>query len=218
MKASYLSVIAIAGACVTGCRSVSELRPPSKFPYADDISFRGFAEEALYGHGTQRTHLFDDYTKGSYHVYPREVAEGLFKVAPQYRLDLQAVVVVGPYGPLWAYDVIAIVRTAECARVNWLLMPHARITVKRSGCVPPAAVSAFLEDLSLIAASDSSAAEEDSCVVLSQAGELRWSRFACYTTDSPPEFERLEHALELLMKGLEVTYSGYPPVEESDDP
>jgi len=60
---------------------------------------------------------------------------------------------------LWAYDVIAIVSTGECARVNWLLMPHARITVKRSGCVATTSVSALLEGLRLVAPLDSAADE-----------------------------------------------------------
>ena len=55
-------------------------------------------------------------------------------------------------------------------------------------------------------------------MVFAQGGELHWSRFGCSTTDSPPEFEQLDQALERVVKGLEITYSGYPPIEESDDP
>src|SRR5262245_65334146 len=96
----HVTAVAIMLAGISGCRT-APVRPASPFPYEDDISFRGFAEEALHGYGTPRTHRFDDYTKGSYHVQPREVAEGLFEVAPAYGLQLEAVVVVGPYGPLW---------------------------------------------------------------------------------------------------------------------
>jgi hypothetical protein len=143
IKAALLCVVL---ATAVSC-GAALARPPSEFPYHDDISFRGFAEEALVGHGTPRTHRFDDYTKGSYHVRPREVAEGLFRIAPTYSLNLKAVAVVGSYGPLWAYDVIAVIAEPNCTRVNWLVMPHARITVKRSGCAAPEAVSTFLADL-----------------------------------------------------------------------
>ncbi len=85
--------------------------PPSKFPAWNDLSFRGFAQEVLYGYGMQRIPLFDDYTKGSYHVNPAQLAADLPKEATLYGLDLQSLVVVGPYGLLWAYDLIAVLRT-----------------------------------------------------------------------------------------------------------
>ena len=213
MKWSGVLVLATMLAGAAGCRSASA-RPISKLPFHDDISFRGFAEEALYGYGTPRTHRFDDYTKGSYHVHPREIAEGLFKVAASYGLQLEAVAVVGPYGPLWAYDVISIVREEGCARVNWLVMPHARITVKRSGCVTPEAVSAFLADMREVAPLPEPIADQDSCAIVAQASSPRWSRFACDVDSGPPEFDRMDRALDSLSKALVVTYSGYPPVEE----
>ena len=92
----------------TTCRTAGlpPERPPSKFPYEDDLSFRGFAQEALFGYGTQRTAKFDDYTKESYHVQPLQLLADLPSEARLYGIDLRAVVVVGPFGPLWAYDVI----------------------------------------------------------------------------------------------------------------
>jgi hypothetical protein len=193
-----------------GCRT-APVRPPSDFPYHDDVSFRGFAEEVLLGYGTPRTHRFDDYTKGCYHVRPRELAEGLFPIAPSYTLQLRAVAVVGSYGPLWAYDVIAVIAGDDCTRVNWLQMPHARITLKRSGCVSGALVSAFLADMRDVAPLRAAAADRDSCLVIAEAGESRRSAFDCYTTPAPPEFGRMEEALNRLSASLAVTYSNDRP-------
>jgi hypothetical protein len=53
-----------------------------------------------------RTSGFDDYTKGSYHVRPDELASNLPAEAALHKLELGSRVVVGPSGPLWSYDVI----------------------------------------------------------------------------------------------------------------
>lgn len=205
-----LAALVVAISSAGGCRAVP-VRPPSVLPYHDDISFRGFAEEALHGYGTPRTHRFDDFTPGSYHVDPREVAEGLFQIAPTYGLPLAAVAVVGPYGPIWAYDVITIVPEVGCTRVNWLVMPHARITIKRSGCVTIETVASFLADLNELATSTEPLKDERSCVVIGQGSKLRWSRFDCYATDASPASERMTGALQRLSSWLSVSYSGYPP-------
>lgn len=206
MKLVKLSawVFMLAGA--VSC-AATVVRPASEFPYHDDLSFGGFAEEALHGHGTPRTHRFDDYTKGSYHVNPDEVVEGLFRVAPLYKLQLTAVFVVGSYGPLWAYDVITIIAEENCARVNWLTMPHARITVKRTGCVPPEPMSTFLAEMRRLASLRARPASGESCLVLKEGLEPRWSKFGCYASAGSEDVERLERALNVLAPSLTRTYS-----------
>jgi hypothetical protein len=190
-----------------------EDRPATKFPYQDDISLRGFVEEALYGYGTPRTHLFDDYTDGSYHVRPAELVEALFMIGPTYGLELDAAIVIGPYGPLWAYDVVTIVDDGSCTRVNWLVMPHARITVKRSGCLPRDTVHAFRSSIQKATSADRAGADT-SCVLLATPGRLRWSRFSCDETEPPPESVSMDEAIQGMLSSLELTYSNYPPVEE----
>jgi hypothetical protein len=209
-----LTVCALTLAGAFGCRT-APVRPPSAFPYSDDISFRGFAEEVLVGYGTPRTHRFDDYTKGSYHVHPAEVAEGLFLIAPSYKLRLEAVAVIGPYGPIWAYDVIALIADEGCTRVNWLVMAHARITIKRSNCVSPQTASLFLTGMRELAPSRAPAAdgEKNSCVVIVEAGERRWSPFDCYVTDGL-DMRRTGEALDGLSKHLVTTYSAYSLVDK----
>jgi len=207
------TALALAAATAAGCRT-APVRPSSPLPYHDDISLRGFAEEVLLGYGTPRTHRFDDYSKGSYHVRSRELAGGLFLIAPTYKLRLQAVTVVGPSGPLWAFDVIALLLDEQCTRVNWVVMPHARITMKRSGCVSPQSASSFLADMrELTPSREPVAPDADGCVVVSEAGELRSSRFECYSSHNPSDLDRLRDALDRLSKGLTVTYMAYPPVE-----
>ena len=45
--------------------------PSSKYPWWDDVPFRGFAQEVLFGYGTPRTPLFEA-VKGNYQVDPRQ--------------------------------------------------------------------------------------------------------------------------------------------------
>jgi hypothetical protein len=197
--------LALAISSAVGC-AAAVVRPPSEFPYHDDVSFRGFAEEALHGFGTSRTHRFDDYTKGSYHVNPDEVVEGLFRVAPLYKLKLLAVAVVGSYGPLWAYDVITVVAEDACTRVNWLTIPHARITLKQTGCVPSEVVSVFLGEIRTLASLTARPTSDGSCLVVREGTESRWSRFSCYAAPGSEDTGRLERALQGLAPRLTRTY------------
>ena len=210
MTAISRSIAILATSLVLGCRSAAAISVSPGL----DISFHGFAEEALFGRGTARTHLFDDYTEGSYHVDPPEVARDLFKVAPEYGLALAAVVVIGPTEILWTYDVVSIVQMPGCSRVNWLRMPHARITQKWSGCVQQSVIDAFLDDLRTIAASETEVS--DGCVLLAQGGNTHWSRFDCIKYD-PLEMQKLERTMSALGAKLEITYSAYPPPKPGDD-
>ena len=205
----------VATALAAGCRS-ADPRPVSRFPYQDDISFRGFAEEALFGCGTPRTHLFDNYTKGSYHVRPWQVVQQLPEVAATYKLRLHAIAVVGPYGPLWAYDVITVVEEPACLRVNWLLMPHGRITVKRTGCVAPEAVREVVSALAELAPEGGEPSDGGSCLAVRNGEQVRWGPFDCYAGSEATQLDRLDEVLERLGRTLQVSYSNYPPVEEEE--
>lgn len=212
MKRSQRATTVALLACAAAACASAPQRPAVVYPYDDDLSLRGFVAEALYGFGTPRTHRFDDYTKGSYHLRPREFLEELFRRAPELKRDLRSAVVVGPYGPLWAYDVVTVVQDGECTRVNWLLMPHARITVKRSGCLTPGAVASALAELGSVVRTDPATDGGDSCALLADAGGIRGSRFDC---DASSEgLERLDAALRTLTEDLPLTYSAYSPLEE----
>lgn len=97
-----------------------------------DLSRRAFIEEMIYPQGTSRTPKFDDYTPGSYHVGKLDLVDGIIdanKSSP--RVD--AVLVLGPSGPLWQYNVITVVSgdsSSNTVRINSLVFPHARITYK----------------------------------------------------------------------------------------
>jgi hypothetical protein len=192
-------------------------------PAWDDLSVRGFAQELLFGYGTQRTHRFDDYTEGSYHLRPAELAVALPKEVALYKLSLQGLLVFGPAGPLWSYDVIALLQEEGCTRVNWLVVPHARITIKRSGCLPAAALEDVLtraRALVSVTARAGPGAEDQAhgCILLAEYGSdsapARSSKLPCDGDAPEPGFESLNTALSVLYKQLQVTYYGYPPQED----
>ena len=191
-----------------GCRSATGRM--DVLPFYKNLAFDSFAEEALFGHGTARTHAFDDYTDGSYHVDPRELAEKLPGVAARYGRDQDAVVVIGPYGPLWTFDVITVLREPGCLRVNLVVMPHARITIKRSGCAPQDAVTRSLEKLAEVAALPSEAVG-GSCLMLARGVDVRWSTFDCFPKGDSSMFSKMEESTRTLVAELPLTYSGYPP-------
>jgi len=99
-------------------------------PDSTSPSRAGFFREVLFAAPTARTPWFDDYTKGSYHIDKLDLAIGLRKEAERCGVTLEALVVVGPNGPLWSYNVLAFLRDGDSVRINSLVIPHARITGK----------------------------------------------------------------------------------------
>jgi hypothetical protein len=89
-----------------------------------------FLAELLDPEYTPATRLFDDYTEGSYHVNKVEVLSEIQKYAGKQNRKLIGFLAIGPYGPLWAYDLIAFFEEVDGVRANRLIMAHARITYK----------------------------------------------------------------------------------------
>lgn len=107
-------------------------------------SRRAFLTEVLFAEPTTRTRRFDDYTTDSYHVRKLDLVTGLEEQSRLCGLRLRAVLIVGPVGMLWSYHIAALTDEGDHVRVNTLVMPHARITGKGSGVVPPALAAELL--------------------------------------------------------------------------
>ncbi len=107
----------------------------------------GFFHEALFPEGTTRTPRFDDYTAGSYHVNKLDLVEGLPAQATLCGVRLKALLVVGPVGLLWQYNVATVIEEGAQLRVNALAMPHARITGKATGTLAREDAAALLESV-----------------------------------------------------------------------
>ena len=89
-----------------------------------------FIRECLDATATRDTPKFDDYTEGSYHVDKFDLVEGLEGATKSQPGRLHAVIILGPTGPLWTYYVFVALSEGDGIRLNWLVMPHARITGK----------------------------------------------------------------------------------------
>jgi len=96
-------------------------------------SREGFFNEVLFPEPSARTPLFNEYRADSYHVTKLDLVQGLPEQARLCGVRLKAILVVGPLGPLWTYQVAALVEDGSGIRVNALVMPHARITGKGTG-------------------------------------------------------------------------------------
>jgi hypothetical protein len=101
----------------------------------DKPSRENFFREVLYSKATKITPLFDDYTKGSYHVDKTDVYKGLPEIAQKEGVKLRGLIVIGPVDVLWTYYVFAFLEENGKIRVNQLTMPHARITYKSTGVI-----------------------------------------------------------------------------------
>jgi hypothetical protein len=114
---------------LAGC-STSGLEPGDVHECQYILSRTGFLQELLFARGTPRTPAFDDYTPGSYHVEKMDLLEGVRELRSQEEA-IVGVAVYGPFGPIWAYNVVLFMEEEEGKlRANWVHFPHARITQK----------------------------------------------------------------------------------------
>ena len=110
---------AVAGTCAAG-----------PLPASEGPSRQAFFHEVLFSRKSARTHLYDDYTEGSYHASKLDLARGLPAEGERCGVRLRGLLLFGPAGPLWSFHVLAFLDEGDQVRVNSLLMPHARITGK----------------------------------------------------------------------------------------
>jgi hypothetical protein len=89
----------------------------------------GFVQELVFARATPRTLRFDAYTSGSYQVTKLDLLDGI-RERRRNGTPIVAVVIRGPVGPMWAYQVDLFLRENDGVRVNTVWMPHARITYK----------------------------------------------------------------------------------------
>jgi len=113
--------------------------------YVREVSLDAFCDQVIVGLGTPRTHLFDAYTQGSYHIEPRELTNRLLSRSFKAGQIPIAAAVFGPYGPLWAFDVYLFHKDSDRIKVHFLTAAHARIVVKGIASNSPAEVQSFLE-------------------------------------------------------------------------
>jgi hypothetical protein len=94
------------------------------------LSREGFIQELIYAFATPRTAQFHDCIAGCYHVDKIDLLNGIKERRIRSNQDLIGAVIMGPFGPIWAYSVVVFLKENEGIRMNYLLFPHARITLK----------------------------------------------------------------------------------------
>ena len=102
-----------------------------------------FIRECLDAAPSPDTSKFNDYAAGSYHVGKLDLLEGLQTANLSQPERLRAVIIFGPSGPLWAYYIFVCLAEGDAVRVNFVVMPHARITAKGSCLVSDAEFVSF---------------------------------------------------------------------------
>jgi hypothetical protein len=174
----------------------------------------GFFREVLFAQATSRTPRFDDYTEGSYHVNKLDLATGLPPLAERCGIQLRALLVVGPVGPLWTYHVFAFTRDSSEVVVTALVMPHARITGKafrRLSAAEATTFLALLDSLSFIKPgqlSDVDDLEGDFRYDLIAAVYDKPTRFwsGSLPREESTEWTSFAQAIEALMREATTTY------------
>ena len=121
------------------------------FMTGSPVSFKlgrdGFVEEVLYPQATRRTPRFNDYTPGSYHVSKLDLAAGVQSARTEWNLDVRALAIIGPSGPIWSYRVLAFIGEGDVVRVNCLVFPHARLTFKSTKTVSAGELDTTLDSI-----------------------------------------------------------------------
>ena len=89
-----------------------------------------FYREVLFAAATAYTPEFDDYGPAGYHVDKLQMASELPSIADSCGVDLEGLVIIGPYGALWTYQIFTFLRDGNVSHMNAVAYPHARITAK----------------------------------------------------------------------------------------
>lgn len=182
----------------------------------------GFFREVLFAAPTSRTRRFHDLARGSYHVDKLDVARGLPEQATFCGVRLHALIVVGPMGPLWAYDVIAFIEEGDSIRANGLVMPHARITRKLTALVAVDDASRVLDLVrgsSLVRLCDATVPKSNSSYGLLLAlYDNKQPRYFCADSDRLGGSPASEELLDAVNGLLERTTQTYPQEESAPVP
>ncbi len=93
---------------------------------------------------------FHDGAPDSYHVDKIEFWEEFPSFARGAGHQVRGLAIFGPTGPLWAYYVFAFLEEGERVRVNQVVFPHARLTVKQTGVLSRAEAEQWLSKLSSV--------------------------------------------------------------------
>jgi hypothetical protein len=172
-----------------------------------DLSAAGFVTELTHAQGTHRTPAFDDYTRGSYHVQMDSLLDAV-RAERSREPKIRALAAIGPFGPLWQFNVVLFMDEGERLRSNVLAMPHARITWKGTRSLESAEFEALAHVMDR-ATNDVEINSETSVLFVrwTSTGELvRTSRASLYEAASKDLSAALDRLGEL-GEGAITTYS-----------
>ena len=106
-----------------------------------------FFREMLAPGATDNTAKFNAYYKDAFVIDKLKLLLSFPKFARQAGKPVRALLIIGPAGPLWTYQVITLVEENSQIRCNFIVMPHARITGKSTGLFSKAEIEQFLGEL-----------------------------------------------------------------------
>lgn len=222
-----LSVLLISTVCSANPPSDTQASPRQEPKW--DLSVSAFIEEMCYSQGCARTPRFDDYTEGSYHVRKLPLVNEITRRNTNDSARVEAVIVLGPSGPLWQYNLVTIVgtnRNSKILRVNHLVYPHARITRKATRLVPRDDVESALELLMMhpglrdVRAADHAAeAEWDTMATVARFGDSVMTKILpdSAQTDEAVDVKTFYEAVNKLLGGDAMTTT-YTTVIETGAP
>lgn len=120
------TIIALVLFCISliiSCRTSHEDMCPF------DLSREGFIQEMVFPEATPRTSAFDAYTRGSYIIGKIDLMHGVRARKASKSPEIIGLIIVGPSG-FWSFDVLLMIKKTDVVQLNWIRMPHARITLK----------------------------------------------------------------------------------------
>jgi len=181
------------------------------------LNREGFIQELVFAQATPRTGEFDDYTPGSYHVDPLDLADGVRTRQSTQTPAIRALLVIGPYGALWAFDVWLFEEEGEVFRANRLVFAHARITFKATKLLSRQDLDSLLGTLersrALVSGAPTANANYGLLLADWRTGSDRLFYWPgdFYKADIPPEVAQLVEALAAALHETTVTYASDLP-------
>lgn len=145
-KSLYIALVGLAASLIlSSCGLLRRDVPVS----LDELTREGFIKEMVIAKKTPATKYFTDYyDPPSYHVSKLDLVNGVQALSDSLTASVLALIVVGPAGPLWSYDVITVIDSNASdgsLALNFLRFSHARITWKATRLAARYEYTSFLE-------------------------------------------------------------------------
>lgn len=174
----------------------------------DDIGVSGFLDELFFIEPSPRTPRFDDYTEGSYRVESKGLLKKVAERIEESGEPANGLIIIGPSGVLWTYYIFLFIEDSNSIQINYLVMPHGRITAKGKANIEIHEYKTLMDTLASIPSLTSLSAgrESDSDILIQNFGDGTTARVGSTSEMAEEDVRNFLRTINSLVDRVEFTY------------